>query len=186
VLPLENPLMTPSRNILSTHDDALTTSFPKLARLRVFLVLLPRTTREQTKDVARNCAATECGWSGRGSSNAFRQSRYASQRNCFTHPPIASLGGKLDRDLGDILRLQSEVAQDYRTTGSYPVDAATASRPPFRSGGKSRRLRGLFERRSSLGIKLDGMRAGQRSSKGHPIKDPNFATAYVALAGYVV
>jgi len=183
VLPLENLSHDPEQEyFVDGMTDALTTSLSKVGALRV----ISRTSAAHYKGTNKTLPeiARELNVDGVVEGSVMRSGNRVRISAQLLHAPSDQhlWAESYDRDLGDILRLQSEVAQavaqQVRIQLTPQQQAGLRSVQEVNPDAYEAFLKG----RSSLGIKLDGMRAGQAFFEEAIRKDPNFALAYVGLA----
>jgi serine/threonine protein kinase/tetratricopeptide (TPR) repeat protein len=188
VLPLENLSHDPDQEyFVDGMTDALTTSLSKLGgALRV----ISRTSSAHYKGTNKTLPeiARELNVDGIVEGSVLRSGNRVRITAQLLHAPTDQhlWAESYDRDLGDILRLQSEVAQaiaqQVRIQLTPQQQAGLGSAQSVNPDAYEAFLKGS----SSSGMTLDGLRAGQAYFEEAIRKDPNFALAYVGLANAYV
>jgi serine/threonine protein kinase/Tfp pilus assembly protein PilF len=183
VLPLENLSHDPEQEyFVDGMTDALTTSLSKVGALRV----ISRTSAAHYKGTNKTLPeiARELNVDGVVEGSVMRSGNRVRITAQLLHAPTDQhlWAESYDRDLGDILRLQSEVAQaiaqQVRIQLTPQQQAGLGSAPNVSPGAYDAFLKG----QSSNSLTLAGLRSAKTYFEDAIQKDPNFALARVGLA----
>ena len=183
VLPLENLSHDAEQDyFVDGMTDALTTSLSKIGALRV----ISRTSATHYKNTTKTLPeiARELNVDGVVEGSVLRSGNRVRITAQLLHAPTDRhlWGESYDRDLGDILRLQSEVAQAIAQQVSIQLtpqqQAGLGSTPGITPAAYDAFLKG----RASSTFTPDGLKSGKAYFEEAIQKDPRFALAYVSLA----
>ena len=183
VLPLENLSHDREQDyFVDGMTEALTTSLSKVGALRV----ISRTSAMHYKGTTKTLPeiARELNVDGIVEGSVLRSGNRVRITAQLLHAPSDRhvWGDTYDRDLGDVLRLQSEVAQAIAQQVSVQLTpqqkAGLGSAPAVKPEAYEAYLRGSATDTSTL----DGLRTAKAYFEQAVLKDQAFGLAYVSLA----
>jgi len=186
VLPLENLTGDAAQEYFADGmTDALITDLSKIGALRV----ISRTSSMQYKGAHKTVPeiAKELNVEGVIEGSVMRSGNKVRITAQLIHARTEQhlWGETYDRDLGDVLRLQSEVAQaiarQVRVQLTPQQQARLGSTRPVNPAAYETYLKGRFYETTSFST-LQAIRNAQRYFEEAIQKDPDFAPAYVGLA----
>ena len=186
VLPLENLSRDPEQEYFADDmTDALTTDLSKIGALRV----ISRTSAMHYKGTNKTLPeiARELNVDGVVEGSVMRSGNRVriSADFIYAHTDQHLWAETYERDLGDILRLQSEVAQTIAQQLRVQLTPHTAGPPQRGSHSQSRGLRCRFARpflRGRCATTLQRIEKAKKYFEEAIQKDPSFALGYVGLA----
>jgi TolB-like protein/Tfp pilus assembly protein PilF len=183
VLPLENLSRDQEQQyFVDGMTDALTTNLSKIGALRV----ISRTSAMHYKGTSKTLPeiAHELNVDGVVEGSVLRSGNRVRITAELLHGPSDRQvwAESYERDLGDVLRLQSEVAQAIAQQVRIQLTPQQQATLGSRQGVNPQAYEAFLKGRSSNGITLKGLKEAQAYFEEAVQRDPSFALAYVGLA----
>src|ERR1700682_1408091 len=183
VLPLENLFHDQEQQyFVDGMTDALTTNLSKIEALRV----ISRTSAIRYKGTNKTLPeiARELNVDGVVEGSVLRSGNRVRITAELLHGPSDRhiWAESYERDLGDVLRLQSEVAQAIAQQVRIQLTPQQQARLGSAQGVNPQAYEAFLKGRSSSGLTLKGLKEAQAYFEEAVQKDPSFALAYVGLA----
>jgi serine/threonine protein kinase/Tfp pilus assembly protein PilF len=183
VLPLENLSHDQEQQyFVDGMTDALTTNLSKIEALRV----ISRTSAIRYKGTNKTLPeiARELNVDGVVEGSVLRSGNRVRITAELLHGPSDRhiWAESYERDLGDVLRLQSEVAQAIAQQVRIQLTPQQQARLGSAQGVNPQAYEAFLKGRSSNGVTLKGLKEAQAYFEDAVQKDPSFALAYVGLA----
>jgi len=183
VLPLENLSHDQEQQyFVDGMTDALTTNLSKIEALRV----ISRTSAIRYKGTNKTLPeiARELNVDGVVEGSVLRSGNRVRITAELLHGPSDRhiWAESYERDLGDVLRLQSEVAQAIAQQVRIQLTPQQQARLGSAQGVNPQAYEAFLKGRSSSGLTLKGLKEAQAYFEEAVQKDPSFALAYVGLA----